>query len=57
MSPASISTNKVEASIAVLMVRKSDVLPTPEGPTIKIFAPLFSARRSSAVMIFMASPL
>jgi hypothetical protein len=56
MSPASISTNKVDASNSALSVRKSEVLPTPDGPMIRALAPLFSASLSSAVMIFMARP-
>ena len=35
------------------IVRSKLVLPTPVGPTINILAPRFSARRSSAPMIFM----
>jgi len=57
MSPASISTNNVEFSISREIERNSEVLPTPGSPTIKILAPLFSARRWSTVMIFMAQAL
>jgi hypothetical protein len=48
-----MSTNSVEASPFALSVRSRLVLPTPLGPTIRIFAPDFSRRRSSALMIFM----
>jgi hypothetical protein len=39
------------ASISVFRMRKSEVLPTPLGPTT--FGPPGSLKRSSAVMIFM----
>src|SRR5580704_18780758 len=47
-SPASASTNSVSASIAGFKVLKSDVLPTPGWPTIRIFAPRASAILSCA---------
>src|SRR5262245_26606083 len=56
-SPASISTSRVDANISAPRVRNVDVLPTPLGPTIRILGPLFCARRSSAVKIFMCVPL
>src|SRR5262245_40946427 len=54
--PASSSARAVAPTISAIKVRSSEFLPTPDGPTIKSFGPLFCARRSSAVKIFMARP-
>src|SRR5262249_43502060 len=56
MSPASMSMNRVDASISARRVRRSEVLPTPEGPTTRILGPLRTAKRSSAVIILTPTP-
>src|SRR5262249_4431315 len=47
-SPASLSRNSVRAGS---MPRKRDVLPTPVGPAMRIFAPRGALSLSSALMI------